>query len=317
MATCAVPAAEDWLHQAHVDLVGLWEDAAFRLYEAYDVIAGPRWRLELDAQPYGEVWLIREGACSVALGEQHVVVQPGQVALLRPGPRRVSANAGTQPLSLAGFGCGVMLFGAIDLLGLLKLPLVLPHPSDRLRDLITETVAASQADRTSRAFRAPALAGLALAEIVDLARADLRDGSGSGAPLPDVEVRPEVRAVLAHVALHFGDHLDLDNLARAAHLSPKHLARCFRETLGVTPMAYVRRYRLTRAREQLVTTDLPVSRIATDTGFADLAHFSRAFRTQFGVSPRILRTHTRALRSTSRSAGTSLPGGPDVVSTHN
>ncbi|GAA2756472.1 helix-turn-helix domain-containing protein [Actinopolymorpha rutila] len=299
-----------------MDLVGFWEDAASRLYEAYDVIAGPRWRLELDAQPYGEVWLIREGSCSVALGAQQVVAEPGQVALLRPGPRRVSANAGTEPLSLAGFGCGVLLFGAIDLLGLLKLPLVLPQPSDRLRDLITGTVAASQADRTSRAFRAPALAELALAEIVDLAQADLPDGAGAAAPLPDVELRPEVRAVLAHVAQHFGEHLELDDLARAAHLSPKHLARCFRETLGVTPMAYVRRYRLTHARERLVTTDLPVSRIAADTGFADLAHFSRAFRTQFGVSPRILRTHARALQSTSRSARTSFPGDPDVVSTH-
>lgn len=289
-----MPTARDWIRQDHVDLEGLWDVAAFRLYEAYDVVVGPLWRLELEVQPYAEIWLIKSGICAITIGDEHVDVGPGEVAVVRPGRRRVSANGGSEPLALAGFGCSVVLFDAIDLLGQLVLPTRIAEPTDRLAELITETVRASQSDATDRVFRARAHAELALAEIVRHTRAQLPDAIAQ----PGFEMRTEVRDALTFIASHHADHLDVAAIARAVHLSPKHLARCFRQSLGIAPMAYVRRYRLSRARQQLVTTDLPITRIALDTGFREVAHFSRAFRAQFGVSPRILRDHARALRST-------------------
>lgn len=290
----------DWIRQDHVDLDGLWDIAAVRLYEAYDVVVGPRWRLALDVQPYTEVWLIKSGVCAITLGDEQVDVGPGQVAVVRPGRRRVSANGGSDPLALTGFGCGVLLFDAIDLLGQLTLPLRIAEPTDRLVELITETVAASRSVAADRAFRARAYAALAMAEIVQLAQANLPDTIVQ-------ELRTEVRDALSFIASHYAESLDVAAIARAVHLSPKHLARCFRQSLGIAPMAYVRRYRLSLARQRLVTTDQPITRIALDTGFREVAHFSRAFRAQFGVSPRILREHSRALRTTVRPAEASDP----------
>lgn len=291
----------DWIRQAHVDLEGLWETAAFSLYEAYDVTVGPRWRLEVDVQPYAEVWLIGAGTCSLTLGDQQVCAGPGQVVLVRPGPRRVSENGGSEPLSLIGFGCSVRLFDSLDLLGRLDLPLLLPDPPERLRQLIGETVQATQSNGVDRVFRARALAELALAEIITT--------TGSDLPGTALRLRPEIEAALAFIAGNYRDRLDLATIAAAVHLSPKYLARCFRDSLGITPMAYVRRYRLTRAREQLATSDEPVSRIALEVGFVQTAHFSRAFRSQFGVSPRIVREHARALQAT---AGHSQATGGDA-----
>jgi AraC-like DNA-binding protein/mannose-6-phosphate isomerase-like protein (cupin superfamily) len=276
----------DWIRQDHVDLDGLWESATFTLNEAYDVVVGPRWQLGLPAQPHGEIWLIRAGVCAVSLGSERVLAQPGEVVFLRPGPRRMSANGGASALSLIGFGCSLRS-GPVDLLARFDLPLVVTSPSERVCSLIEETVAAAHGGGADRVFRARALAALAVAELV-------RDEPSAVL----AEVRPELRAVLAFIASHYGSPLDLRALARVAHLSPKQLGRIFGTELGLSPMAYLRRFRLDRARERVATTDSPISRIAVECGFSELAAFSRAFRRQHGVSPRTLRDHSRALRST-------------------
>ena len=268
--------ADEWISRAHVDL---WEAASVRLIQAYDVVAAPHWRVELD-QPYGELWLVRSGRCAVTLGDEHALAGPGEVVVLRPGLRRVSANGASGPLALCGFG--------FTLAGL-DAPLVIREPSERLRRLIVRTVKAAHGDRE---LRARALAELTLAEIV-----------------PHTRPRAEVQAVLGHIASHFGEPLDLAALAAAAHLSPKHLSRIFREAVGVAPMAYLRRYRLRWAREQLLTTDASVTWIAVQAGFKDSAHFSRAFRAEHGVSPRELRATSRSLR-TSDAAGAAIPSSP-------
>jgi len=280
--------SDDWIRRAHVDLEDLWESASLRLLEAYDVEAAPHWRLELESQPYGEIWLVRAGRCAVVLGDQSALAGPGEVVVLRPGRRRVSANGAAGPLSLTGFGCSLSAFGAIDLLGGLDLPLVVRDPSPRLVRLIERTVAAARGDRRDRGFRARALAELALAEVVPAEPA---------AP----ELRPELQGALAFIAEHFGEPLDIAAIARTVHLSPKHLSRLFRETLGLPPMAYLRRYRLNWAREQLVTGDEPITTIGFDAGFSGAAHFSRAFRAEHGVNPRAVRAHARALRASGRS----------------
>jgi AraC-like DNA-binding protein len=267
--------ADEWIRREHVDV---WS-ADVRLIEAYDVVAAPHWRLELE-QPYGEIWLVRSGRCAITLGDEHALAGPGEVVVLRPGLRRVSANGASGPLSLCGFG--------FSLAGL-EAPLVIREPSERLRRLIQRTVRAAQSDRE---LRARALAELALAEIVPAARP-----------------RAEVQAALNHIDAHFGEPLDLAGLAAAVHLSPKHLGRVFREALGVAPMTYVRRHRLQWAREQLLSTDATVTAIAFEAGFKDPAHFSRAFRNEHGASPRELRASSRSLKA-SDAAGAAVPSSP-------
>jgi AraC-like DNA-binding protein len=267
--------ADEWISRTHVDL---WEPAPVRLLEAYAVEAAPHWRLELDHQPYGEIWLVRDGRCAVTLGDEHALAGPGEVVVLRPDRRRVSANGASGPLALAGFGFSLPGLAEIEL------PLVIRQPSERLRELIEQTVQAAHGDRVDRALRARASAELVLAEIVP-------------AELPARELRPEVQAALAHIDAHFGEPLDLAALAAAVHLSPKHLSRLFRDALGIAPIAYLRRHRLHWAREQLLSTDAPVTTIGLEAGFKDTAHFSRAFRAEHGVSPRALRSTTRSLRA--------------------
>ncbi len=87
--------------------------------------------------------------------------------------------------------------------------------------------------------------------------------------------------------------LRLDDLARAAALSPFHFLRMFRRTTGMTPHAFVAARRLQRARQMLLTTRLSVAAAAHVAGYANPAHFRRAFRRAFGTGPRELAAEAR------------------------
>ncbi|UDM52874.1 helix-turn-helix transcriptional regulator [Cupriavidus sp. MP-37] len=77
----------------------------------------------------------------------------------------------------------------------------------------------------------------------------------------------------------------LQALADLANVSRFHFARMFKRSVGETPMAYVERVRLLRAREMIRSGDYPLALVATLVGFADQSHFGRRFKRHFGYTP--------------------------------
>jgi len=84
-------------------------------------------------------------------------------------------------------------------------------------------------------------------------------------------------------------NLSLAALAQQSGLSPYHFLRTFERLTGVTPHQYVLRARLRAAAMRLATEAGRVIDVALDSGFGDVSNFNRAFRTEFGVSPRAYR----------------------------
>lgn len=81
--------------------------------------------------------------------------------------------------------------------------------------------------------------------------------------------------------------LSLARIARAVGLSERHLSRVFAEA-ELTVAGFVVQARLSRARELLTaprTVTMPIAEVAASVGFVSAAHFSRAFKTQFGCTP--------------------------------
>lgn len=79
--------------------------------------------------------------------------------------------------------------------------------------------------------------------------------------------------------------ISLDQVAQAAEVHPVHFARSFRQVHGCTPGEYLRRLRIDDACTKLIISDISMTDLAIESGFADHSHFSHSFRRQLGMSP--------------------------------
>ncbi len=100
---------------------------------------------------------------------------------------------------------------------------------------------------------------------------------------------PLVTATRRYIRAHLAEPLTLEALAVRAGLSKFHFLRRYRTLTGRTPLDDVRALRVDRARELILTTDLPLKTVAPLTGLANEQHLSRLFRRQLGITPGSLR----------------------------
>lgn len=123
-----------------------------------------------------------------------------------------------------------------------------------------------------------------LAQIVEFIRqASSRPLAGTAPNASEIERLEAARALLLR---------DLENppglgeLARAAGLGATRLKQGFHRHFGAPVFAYLREFRLERARDLLDTGEYNVTEAALNVGFASISHFCRAFRLRFGISPK-------------------------------
>jgi DNA-binding response OmpR family regulator len=102
-----------------------------------------------------------------------------------------------------------------------------------------------------------------------------------------------VRKAMAYIHEHYMEEVTRENLARHVNSSDGHLARCFRQETGISPMAYLNRYRVNQSRSILTNTDQSITAVAMAVGFSDNNYFSRVFRQEVGCSPMVYRREHR------------------------
>ena len=78
--------------------------------------------------------------------------------------------------------------------------------------------------------------------------------------------------------------LKLEDICAAAQLSPSYLIRAFKHHYGMTPHAFLVNRRIQFARDRLRSGKL-IADVALEAGFADQAHFQRAFKQHLAATP--------------------------------
>ena len=92
-------------------------------------------------------------------------------------------------------------------------------------------------------------------------------------------------AAKAYLAVHMSERITLDDVARAVHASPFHLARIFQQQTGVPVHRYLTQLRLRASLERLAEGAEDITAIALELGFSSHSHFTDAFRREFGRPP--------------------------------
>jgi AraC family transcriptional regulator len=110
----------------------------------------------------------------------------------------------------------------------------------------------------------------------------------------------QARKVCEHIDRNIANRLLVADLCSLVQLSVAHFARAFRLTFGESPHAFVVRRRLELASRYMVQTEMSLSEIALQCGFADQAHLCRRFRGAIGQSPAAWRRASRFREASAR-----------------
>ena len=105
----------------------------------------------------------------------------------------------------------------------------------------------------------------------------------------------KLREFYIHEALEFIEHnfqnnISVEDMADVCGLNRSYFGKIFKEALGVPPQEFLLKYRMVKATELLKLTKLSVGDISSAVGYDNQLHFSRAFKSVYGVSPRKWRT---------------------------
>ena len=99
------------------------------------------------------------------------------------------------------------------------------------------------------------------------------------------EAQRLVRQAMAYIQEHYAEPISRQDLADHVGLSDDYLTSCFHKELGLTPVAYLNRYRVQQARQLLKNTHKSITEIAFEVGFSGSSYFSRIFHRETGMTP--------------------------------
>jgi AraC family transcriptional regulator len=162
-------------------------------------------------------------------------------------------------------------------------------PASGLIGLLAEAeVARDERDAAALEELATRIAGAVLTITAD---------SGDPARRPSLLDERRITRAVRRIEAQADETLPLNALAREAAMSPYHFLRTFRQVTGMTPHQYVLHTRLYRAARRLRASADPVSAVALEAGFNDLATFNHRFRRLIGMTPSAFRAAASGLKA--------------------
>ncbi|MFT4105048.1 MAG: response regulator [Lacrimispora sp.] len=108
----------------------------------------------------------------------------------------------------------------------------------------------------------------------------------------EAQVKPEedpskhtIALVEQYIKANYKEGLSLDILAEKVYLTPHYLSSIFIQEKGIGINKYIKNVRMEKARELLLGTNMKISDISEQVGYANLSYFCRSFRNEYGMTP--------------------------------
>ena len=95
----------------------------------------------------------------------------------------------------------------------------------------------------------------------------------------------QVARALREIQTDYSEKLDVDQLANTARMSPSAFHRAFKEITSDSPMQYLKKFRLAKAKDLIINENMKVYIAAEKVGYESTSQFSREFKRYFGQSP--------------------------------
>ena len=239
-----------------------------------------------------ELVYIREGFCLHDAEDKMSLLMEGDLFLLKPS--QTHRYVGNRVVSI--YNClfaPEMIPEALAVTDAFSLGPIYPHIHLTLseRKNVLRLLDGMHQERAEKSpFWAIKMQGMLDCLLVDYARmletragTDARKQAHTGYVMPALE----------YIEREYASDLTVKAIANVAGVSADYLTRQFKLVLGIAPLDYLRRYRFARAME-LLQKNIRIVEVSEKVGFRSLAHFSREFKKELGLTPSQYRAQNEA-----------------------
>ncbi len=95
-----------------------------------------------------------------------------------------------------------------------------------------------------------------------------------------------IKEAINFIEQNFQNNITIEDIAAVCGINRSYFGKIFRKSIGRSPQQFLMNYRMVKATELLKLTSLSIAEIGSAVGYENQLHFSRAFKTIYGVSPR-------------------------------
>ena len=104
-----------------------------------------------------------------------------------------------------------------------------------------------------------------------------------------------IAEAIAYIEENYQKDISIEEIASNCGLNRSYFGKIFKEDVGSNPQKFLLNYRMVKATELLQHTDMPISEISPLVGYPNQLHFSRAFKSHFGISPQYWRNENKII----------------------
>ena len=258
---------------------------SIRIFQGFCVRHDSTWQEHKTKLDY-TLWSIQEGTVIISIHGNQYIAEKGEAVLFFPG-NEYSASTTCDGCDFVvvhfslEMGNGIDLFSDLNLSGIIK---NIPKASYTFCKNFVPNHALAQRTSLEQYM-------VFLNYIYEIIRIQKSAHAISFADFPHKASKPIIQEAIDFISLNYC-HVTVQQVAKHVHVNEKRFITNFKNIVGLSPGQYISQCKMRKAAELLITTDLKVTEIAGQLGFADQYSFSKAFKRTFREAPTIFRKNT-------------------------
>lgn len=236
------------------------------------------WR-DIDYVPqYNKFYFICDGEGWLKIGEREFHPKPGQMFLMPAGV--IQSYSTISKNTFIKYWCHfTATIGDVNIFDVIQLPYSMDVKDRRLLErLFHDLIKHNESCEMSAPLKVKSLLLEIIAHFIENTVVENINLSTSN----EVE---KLNSVLNHINRNLSRNFTIEQLAQIAHFHPNYFIRFFRKHMGISPMHYINKMRIEKAKRLLDSTGLTVTEIADSVGIYDVYYLSRLFKDYTGFSP--------------------------------
>jgi AraC family transcriptional regulator of arabinose operon len=242
----------------------------------------PSWKDFNYVPEFNRFYFIMEGEGRLQIGEEEFYPRPGQLFVMPAGV--LQSYSAINENTFAKYWCHfTATIGDLNLFQVFELPYFIDvKDTGRLEGLFRELTTHYESGKLISVLRVKSI-------LLEIIAYFIENAGIENIRLPASSSFEKLDLILKYIENHLAENITIEDLAKIAHFHPNYFIHFFKSLLGLSPIQYINKIKMEKAKMLLMTSDMSITEIAESVG-TQLYYFSRSFKNYTGFAPSTFRS---------------------------